>query len=91
MIYHTDFDKAHRCPRRSGTCDNGYVSAESTGGHFKRWHVYTCDKCGLKVARIPLLPHHPESGDTWRSRARWFFLRKLRWRWEDFWYMRSHR
>lgn len=54
MIWHVDFDKAHRCSLRPD-CD-GYVSSEETGCHFKRWHVYTCGTCGLRVAKGLLIP-----------------------------------
>ncbi len=86
MIYHTDFDKAHRCPLRGEPeCANGYVSSEETDWCFKRWHVYTCNECGLRVARIPLLPHHPRSGYTYRWRLRWFWWHRPLLRWSN-WY-----
>jgi len=92
MIYHTDFDKAHRCPLRGEPeCENGYVSSEETDGHFKRWHVYTCNECGLRVARVPLLPHHPRSGETWRGRLRWFWTRKIPWFWSARWDLLTYR
>lgn len=85
MIYHTDFDKAHRCPRRPDWCD-GYVSCEETGWRWKRWHVYTCNACGLRVAKGLLIPHHPQSGDTWTGRAYWFWWHGPRLRWSNwFW------
>jgi hypothetical protein len=82
MIYHVDFDKAWRCPRE---CGGGHVSWEETGWRFKRWHVYTCDNCGLRVAKGLLIPHHPESGYTWRGRAEWFWWTRPRVRWSE-WY-----
>lgn len=89
MIWHVDFDKAHRCPRRP-ECD-GYVSSEETGWEWPRWHVYRCGTCGLRVARGLLIPHHPESGYTWRWRARWFWLDRPRLRWEMSYWPRTSR
>lgn len=85
MIYHVDFDKAHRCPRSPDACRGGYVSCEETGRRFRRWHVYQCDRCGLRVAKGLLVPHHPESGYTWRGRAWWFWWQRPRLRWSMWW------
>lgn len=87
-IYHTDFDKPHRCPfRGTDKCKNGYVSSEETGWRFRFWHVYECSECHTRVARWPLLPHIQGTWNalagyvTWRWRIKWFWWNgpKLRW------------
>jgi hypothetical protein len=84
MIWRADTDKAHRCPGRSlpeghpRHC-NGYVSAEETGGHFRRLHVYHCNACGMRVTRFPGWPHYPGT-ESYYWRIRWFWTRGLRYK-----------
>jgi hypothetical protein len=75
VIWHTDTNKAFRCPRRATFECAGFVSPEETGWAFTAWHVYTCNQCGLRVARNPLLPGYPRAGDGYLSRVRWQFRR----------------
>jgi len=76
MIYHTDFDKRHRCPNCWYLLPDVYEAPW--------WTVHTCRRCGTKAARWPLLPAYPgtwyvfSGRPTWRNRFQWQMRRNCR-------------
>lgn len=57
-LVHTDCDKRHRCPVCS-TSGGWQNQMARTGGHIKRWHVYTCQACGQRASQRFYLREHP--------------------------------